>query len=58
MIVGLGIDIVDIDRIQSKLENNEILKEHIFPNQKLIIAKNKGIKWNITLLGLLQKKPY
>ena len=35
MIVGLGIDIVDIDRIKSKLENNQKLKEHIFSQSEI-----------------------
>ncbi len=35
MIVGLGIDIVDIERIKSKLENNQKLKEHIFSKSEI-----------------------
>ena len=44
MIVGLGIDIVDIERIKSKLENNQKLKEHIFSklNESEIVNEKSG----------------
>ena len=44
MIVGLGIDIVDIERIQLKLENNSALKDHIFSKSEISYCERQSNK--------------
>ena len=56
-ILGIGVDIVEKNRIKKSLTNKLFIKR-IFTNTEILLAKNKKIKYLFIQIDLLLKKRF
>lgn len=57
MILGLGIDIVDIERIKKKVSKGDHFKKMVFSPNEILYCEKKPTLLKAMLLGLPAKKP-